>query len=114
MTLINPLDFPAADGRPVTEAHARYCADRGHAAHVINGVTSSICPRCGDERRPSTVELKLAATRRELDDAVALELIPATTAAELRELLVCAGIMVKAGDLAGAGATIDEAREVLL
>lgn len=41
-------DFPIIDGRPVTEAHARICADRGHATHTVDGVVSGICPRCGD------------------------------------------------------------------
>jgi hypothetical protein len=42
-----PLDFPALDGRPVTEAHARVCREQGHAAHTVNGRPTGVCPRCG-------------------------------------------------------------------
>lgn len=44
-------DYPAAaEGRPVTEAHARVCAERGHATWTRDGQASGVCPRCGDER----------------------------------------------------------------
>jgi predicted RNA-binding Zn-ribbon protein involved in translation (DUF1610 family) len=42
------LDFPALEGRVVTEAHSRVCTERGHATHTIDGVSSGSCPRCGD------------------------------------------------------------------
>jgi hypothetical protein len=41
-------DFPAVDYRPITEAHVKICADRGHASYVINNVDQGFCPRCGD------------------------------------------------------------------
>lgn len=47
---VNPLDHPAVNGRPVTEAHAQYCRDNGHASHTVDGITSPVCPRCGDRR----------------------------------------------------------------
>lgn len=42
------LDFPALDGRPVTEAHAARCASQGHATHLVDGASSGVCPRCGE------------------------------------------------------------------
>jgi hypothetical protein len=42
------LSYPAASGEVVTEGHARYCRDHGHAAHTVNGVPSPRCPRCGE------------------------------------------------------------------
>jgi hypothetical protein len=45
---VSLIDFPVVDGRPVTEAHVKICADRGHATHVVNGVDSGFCPRCGE------------------------------------------------------------------
>jgi hypothetical protein len=41
-------DFPRLTGRPVTEAHARVCHDRGHAVWTINGRPQGVCPRCGE------------------------------------------------------------------
>jgi len=40
--------------RVVTEGHAAYCAEHGHATHTIDGVIQAYCPRCGDNlpRRP--------------------------------------------------------------
>lgn len=46
---VNPLDMPAVTvGAIVTQAHADYCAENGHATHRVNGVVSPFCPRCGD------------------------------------------------------------------
>lgn len=42
------LDYPALNGRPVTDAHARICAERGHATYKRDGVDTGSCPRCGD------------------------------------------------------------------
>lgn len=44
------LDYPAIEGRVVTEGHARICRERGHAVHTQSGVVALHCPRCGDER----------------------------------------------------------------
>lgn len=41
-------DYPAAEGRPVTDAHARMCAERGHATWTRDGRDSGTCPRCGE------------------------------------------------------------------
>lgn len=41
------LDYPAIDGRPVTEAHARICREEGHTTYVRDGVDMGTCPRCG-------------------------------------------------------------------
>lgn len=43
-------DFPAFTGAGVTEAHARYCRENGHATHVEDGEVHPRCPRCGVER----------------------------------------------------------------
>jgi hypothetical protein len=40
--------YPALTGAVVTEAHARICAERGHATHLVNGIDSGVCPRCGE------------------------------------------------------------------
>lgn len=40
-------DFPALDGRPVTEGHAKVCAAQGHAHHTVDGADTGVCPRCG-------------------------------------------------------------------
>ena len=48
--MVNNLDFPAVNGRPVTQAHANLCETRGHATHTVNGVDSDLCPRCGADK----------------------------------------------------------------
>lgn len=45
---VNPLDYPALDGRPVTEAHARRCYEYEHATHKVDGKDTGVCPRCGE------------------------------------------------------------------
>jgi hypothetical protein len=57
------LDFPALDGRPVTEAHVRDCRENGHAAHTVDGVPTGVCPRCGevDAMIADTVEFLVCA-----------------------------------------------------
>lgn len=45
-------DFPAIDGRVVTEAHSAYCRQHGHATHTVDGVAQEFCPRCGDRVAP--------------------------------------------------------------
>jgi hypothetical protein len=41
--------FPAATpGEVVTQGHANWCRDHGHATHKVDGVTQIHCPRCGD------------------------------------------------------------------
>lgn len=42
------LEYPALDGDVVTERHARYCAEHGHATRTLDGVDVGACPRCGD------------------------------------------------------------------
>lgn len=42
------LDYPAATGGVVTQAHANHCAQHGHAQHISEGVNVGICPRCGE------------------------------------------------------------------
>lgn len=41
-------DFAALTGAGVTEAHARYCREHGHATHTVDGEVQPHCPRCGD------------------------------------------------------------------
>lgn len=43
--------FPALTGDVVTERHARACRENGHATHTVNGVASTLCPRCGEVTR---------------------------------------------------------------
>jgi hypothetical protein len=45
---ISLIDFPAVDGRVVTEAHAKLCADKGCVSYVKNGIDMGWCPRCGE------------------------------------------------------------------
>lgn len=46
--------FPALEGNVVTEGHARYCRENGHATNMILGTNalpesvSETCPRCGE------------------------------------------------------------------
>ena len=49
------MSYPALEGRPVTQGHADYCARRGHATHVEDGVLSPFCPRCGANTAPRDV-----------------------------------------------------------
>lgn len=48
--MVSMMDFPALEGRPVTEAHMRVCRERGHASHQVAGESTStgVCPRCGE------------------------------------------------------------------
>jgi hypothetical protein len=48
------LDYPATEGRTVTEAHARICAERGHATWTVDGTDTGRCPRCGEVTIPAT------------------------------------------------------------
>jgi len=45
-------DMPALNGAVVTERHARFCRENGHAVHTIDGVPSPWCPRCGETTGP--------------------------------------------------------------
>lgn len=44
------LSYPAVNGEVVTQGHADYCAEHGHAKHTIDGVVSPLCPRCGADK----------------------------------------------------------------
>jgi len=56
-------DFPALDGRPVTQAHTDKCARDGHASHKRDGVDAGVCPRCGAVTAPAEpVELEVERT----------------------------------------------------
>lgn len=48
--MVKPLDYPAINGGVVTEGHARYCLEHGHATHTVNGEDTGICPRCGESK----------------------------------------------------------------
>lgn len=37
-----------ANGETVLQGHANYCAEHGHARHLVDGVDQGYCPRCGD------------------------------------------------------------------
>lgn len=65
------LDYPAFEGRVVTERHARICRERGHAVCTQEGVMALHCPRCGDEH-PRTLMEALARPRQYDRDCVEL------------------------------------------
>ena len=44
------LGYPAVNGDMVTQGHADYCAEYGHAVHMEDSEESPWCPRCGDAR----------------------------------------------------------------
>lgn len=48
VTRISLMDYPVPYGRPVTEAHAKICRDRGCVTYVKNGMDMGWCPRCGE------------------------------------------------------------------
>lgn len=49
---VSPFDYPAYDGRTVTQAHSNICASKGHAYLTIDGKPSEMCPRCGEMDAP--------------------------------------------------------------
>ena len=50
------LSYPAVNGEVVTEGHTNYCKTNGHATHVVDGVESNLCPRCGDNKNEISTE----------------------------------------------------------
>lgn len=66
------MEYPALNGEVVTQRHADYCADNGHAVHTVNGVISQQCPRCGEAKAErvtglTTAEIKSALVYIETD-----------------------------------------------
>jgi len=59
------IGFPALTGDVVTEAHARVCAERGHATHTVDGVDQGYCPRCGEVTAPAAEEETFARISRQ-------------------------------------------------
>lgn len=55
----DPRDYPAAEGRTVTEGHAQLCRERGHATTIRDGVDQGVCPRCGEVTAPNGGPLSL-------------------------------------------------------
>lgn len=45
---VSLMDYPVPYGRPVTEAHAKICRERGCVTYVKNGMDMGFCPRCGE------------------------------------------------------------------
>lgn len=41
------MEMPALNGDVVTQGHADYCAENGHATHTTGDDVSPWCPRCG-------------------------------------------------------------------
>ena len=41
-------DFPILTGSTVTDRHRRICESNGHGFYILDGVSTGICPRCGD------------------------------------------------------------------
>lgn len=66
------LDYPALDGRTVTEAHARYCRENGHATHTTDGQTDTVCPRCGDSTTtPKRINKAMERRTKAIEDLAA-------------------------------------------
>lgn len=65
--MIARTDFPALAGRVVTDAHARICAEYGHATHTVDGRDTGSCPRCGE-----VSVREVAATDVEIGDEVSV------------------------------------------
>lgn len=65
------LDLPAADGRPVTEAHVKLCRELGHLRWTRDDRDRGICPRCGAVTVPAeqVAAIDLLGRARELADA---------------------------------------------
>lgn len=78
-------DFPAADGQPVTERHARVCRERGHATHIKNGQGTGVCPRCGEvttsESEQEAARLGYASAQDYFNAPGRADLVTATEAA---------------------------------
>lgn len=61
--------YPALHGLPVTEGHATQCRNHGHAAHLVNGTDSGVCPRCGEVKPPKGLtSLDLSGRNQEARD----------------------------------------------
>lgn len=51
------MDYPAIDGRVITQGHADYCATNGHATYLKEGVKMGFCPRCGAVTEPANLRV---------------------------------------------------------
>lgn len=40
--------YPVLTGDPITQGHADYCTQHGHATYTQGGNVAPWCPRCGD------------------------------------------------------------------
>jgi len=62
------LSYPALNGEVVTEGHAKYCNENGHATHTVDNINTNICPRCGETKtapaRPNTKTVKASEITR--------------------------------------------------
>lgn len=67
MSAVSALDYPAVDGRVVTQGHADYCATHGHAKYVKDGVPQGMCPRCGARKWATKWDLSSTRDRVALD-----------------------------------------------
>lgn len=57
--------FPVPNGLAVTEGHARYCAQHGHATWQEDGADKGICPRCGEVTEAQAAPVETVAQRVE-------------------------------------------------
>lgn len=55
MATWHAMDMAALKGETVTQGHADFCAEHGHAKHTHDGVVSAFCPRCGAIIAPDDV-----------------------------------------------------------
>lgn len=55
------MDHAAIKGETVTQGHADYCAEYGHAVTIVEGQDQGVCPRCGDVTMSATEHAALVA-----------------------------------------------------
>jgi hypothetical protein len=58
--------FPVIYGETVTEGHALYCREFGHATHTEDGEESRFCPRCGEDKTAERLFVKANPAPRDL------------------------------------------------
>lgn len=77
------LETPALTGEVVTEGHARYCRENGHAFNRKDGVEQGWCPRCGEDNGLRTIaNATVDELIHEAADAEAIEFIGEVARAE--------------------------------
>lgn len=65
------MDHAAIKGETVTQGHADYCAEHGHAVTIVEGQDQGVCPRCGDVTMSATEHAALVAECMKAAEATA-------------------------------------------